>query len=554
MHKYFFCYLCLFIYFIFPPALTFSQTNWYVDNNASGSNNGTNWTNAWKSLNNINWNSISGGDTIFISGGTDSTVYNETLIIDQSGNSADRIVITKGLSTGHNGKVVIDGQNSRDYCVDFNYSQYITLSYIKCANAATTEIRMRASNCTISHCEIYHTEGIMSLDMYDGSNNIIEYVTADESPTPVAGSFGGNGDFMQCSGGGNNVFRYNNITLRDEVTGDHTDALQFYFSNNPNETPINGGTWEIYGNIIRHTDTKIYNAQGIYIEGLDRGILDNTNWYIYDNLIILPYAFDGIAIRNNNLKAYIYNNTIYQGSNIGSPGFYISNDRFTNSRNNIIVKNNIFYSTSTGIEPFSITDTLFPGCEIANNLIFSAMSTPVSYLTNEISLTTWNAYPFVGTDIGENPLFNNISNFDFSLQHGSPAIGAGVNLGSPYNIDLLGNPRPQNSSWDIGCYQSMDTADLLTTNNTTTSFKLLQNYPNPFNPSTTIQYTLAKDSFVNIKVYDAMGKEIKTLVNQFQPTGSYNTNFNATDLSSGIYFYRIIAGNFENTKKMIFLK
>ncbi len=371
------------------------------------------------------------------------------------------LLLPKGFSSGHNGKVVIDGENSRDYCVDFNYMQYITISYIKCKNASNVDIRMRTSNCTISHCEIYHTEGIMSLDMYNGDNNIIEYVTADQSPTPITGSFGGNGDFMQCAGGGNNIFRYNNITLRDVATGDHTDALQFYFSNTPDETPIAGGNWEIYGNIIRHTDTKIYNAQGIYIEGLDNGILDNTTWYIYDNLIILPYAFDGIGIRNNNLKAFIYNNTIYQGSDVGSPGFYISNDKFTAARSNIVIKNNIFYSTSTGIEPFSITDTLKTGCDISNNLIYSPMSTPVSYLNDEISLSTWNAFPFVGTDISGNPLFNNILNLDFGIKPGSPAIGTGINLGIPFNVDILGKPRPPSGNWDLGCYQSMDTADLL---------------------------------------------------------------------------------------------
>jgi Secretion system C-terminal sorting domain len=554
MCKRYFYLFFLINYLFFPAVPTFSQTNWYVDRNAIGSNKGTNWANAWNSFSNINWNSVSAGDTVFISGGTDSTVYNETLTIGQSGISAGRIVITKGLTTGHNGKVVIDGQNSRDYCVDFNSSPFITLSYIKCADAATTEIRIRASNCTVSHCEIYHTEGIMSIDMYGGSNNIIEYVSADESPTPIAGSFDGNGDFMQCSGGGNNIFRFNNITLRDEVVDDHCDALQFYFSNIPDETPISGGKWEIYGNIIRHTDTKIYNAQGIYIEGLDSAVLDNTTWYIYDNLIILPYAFDGIGIRNNNLKAYIYNNTIYQGRDVGSPGFYISNDQFTASRNNIIIKNNIFYSASTGIEPFSITDTLKSGCDISNNLIYSPMSTPINYLNNEISLAAWNAYPFVGTDLAGDPLFNNIAAFNFTIRSGSPAIGKGVNLGSPYNIDLFGNPRSSSGNWDIGCYLSMDTADILNINNTTTSFKLMQNYPNPFNPSTTIQYTIPQDVFVTIKVFDTTGREIKTLVDQFQQRGNYSTNFSAANLSSGVYFYRIIAGNFENTKKMVLLK
>jgi hypothetical protein len=342
--------------------------------------------------------------------------------------------------------------------------------------------------------------------------------------------------------------------LRDEVVNDHCDALQFYFSNIPDETPTNGGKWEIYGNIIRHTDTKIYNAQGIYIEGLDSGILDNTTWYIYDNLIIIPYGLDGICIRNNNLKANIYNNTIYQGSDVGSPGFYISNDKFTTSRSNIIIKNNIFYSTSTGIEPFSITDTLLPGCEISNNLIFSPMSSPISYLTNGITLSTWNSYPFVGTDIIGNPLFKNISGLDFRLQSGSPAIGAGVNLGSPFNIDILGNPRPQTGNWDIGCYQLMDTADLLSTKTTANSYTLSQNYPNPFNPSTTIQYSIPQGSTVRIKVFDIMGKEIKTLVDEYQQKGIYTIDFNAANLSSGVYFYSLTAGDYTSTKKMVLLK
>jgi hypothetical protein len=553
MRKRYLFYFFLVNYLFFPAILTFPQTNWYVDKNTSGSNNGTNWANAWESFSNINWNSVSGGDTIFISGGTDSTVYNETLTIGNSGNSSGRIVITKGLSAGHNGKVVIDGQNVRYNCIDFNYSPYITISYIKCKNGSDADLKMRTSNSTVSHCEIYHTEGSMSLDMYGGSNNIIEYVTADESPAPV-GSFAGDGDFMQCAGGGNNIFRYNNITLRDTVNDDHCDALQFYFSTIPDETPINGGTWQIYGNIIRHTDTKIYNAQGIYIEGLDSGILDNTNWYIYDNLIIIPYGLDGIGIRNNNLKANIYNNTIYQGSDIGSPGFYISNDKFTTSRSNIIIKNNIFYSTSTGIEPFSITDTLLPGCEISNNLISSPMSSPISYLTNGISISTWNSYPFVGTDITGNPLFKNISGLDFSLQSGSPAIGAGINLGSPFNIDVLGNPRPQTGNWDIGCYQIMGTADLLSTKTTANSFALSQNYPNPFNPSTTINYSIPQGGSVKIEVFDIMGREIKTLVDEYQQKGNYSINFNATNLSSGIYFYSLISGNYTSTKKMVLLK
>ena len=86
------------------------------------------------------------------------------------------------------------------------------------------------------------------------------------------------------------------------------------------------------------------------------------------------------------------------------------------------------------------------------------------------------------------------------------------------------------------------------------SFKLNQNYPNPFNPSTTISYQIPKDSFVTLKVYDVLGREVSKLVNEKQSPGNYSVNFNASKLSSGIYLYKIHAGNFIQSKKLMLLK
>ncbi len=86
-------------------------------------------------------------------------------------------------------------------------------------------------------------------------------------------------------------------------------------------------------------------------------------------------------------------------------------------------------------------------------------------------------------------------------------------------------------------------------------FILYQNYPNPFNPSTTILYSLNKGGFVNLKVYDIMGREILTLVNQFQKVNRYKVHFDGSNLSSGIYYYKLLAGNeFSETRKMILMK
>ncbi len=90
--------------------------------------------------------------------------------------------------------------------------------------------------------------------------------------------------------------------------------------------------------------------------------------------------------------------------------------------------------------------------------------------------------------------------------------------------------------------------------NTIIAYKLFQNYPNPFNPTTMINYSIPKTSLVTIKVYDILGKEVETLVNEQKAPGNYNIEFNANRLSSGIYFYRMQAGSFVSTKKLIILK
>jgi len=90
-------------------------------------------------------------------------------------------------------------------------------------------------------------------------------------------------------------------------------------------------------------------------------------------------------------------------------------------------------------------------------------------------------------------------------------------------------------------------------------FELQQNYPNPFNPSTKLNYQLPERSFVTLKVYDILGNEVATLVNEEKPAGSYEVDFTVRQnsilsLSSGIYFYQLKTDSYINTKKMIIIK
>ena len=85
-------------------------------------------------------------------------------------------------------------------------------------------------------------------------------------------------------------------------------------------------------------------------------------------------------------------------------------------------------------------------------------------------------------------------------------------------------------------------------------FELYQNYPNPFNPVTNVEFGISKSGFVTLKVYDVLGKEVATLVNEMKQAGDYKVDFNAVNFTSGIYFYKFEYLNFVQTKRMILIK
>jgi len=121
-----------------------------------------------------------------------------------------------------------------------------------------------------------------------------------------------------------------------------------------------------------------------------------------------------------------------------------------------------------------------------------------------------------------------------------------------------------NEGWIVGGGTGYPGVILHTTNggvvtninqtNIVREFELHQNYPNPFNPNTIIRYQVPERSFVTLKVFDVLGNEVTTLVNEELSAGKHETVFDASQLSSGLYFYQLKAGNFTETKKMILIK
>jgi hypothetical protein len=138
----------------------------------------------------------------------------------------------------------------------------------------------------------------------------------------------------------------------------------------------------------------------------------------------------------------------------------------------------------------------------------------------------------------------------------NPFVDATFTVGGSYDGDDPVEDRGGNQGKTKGIYVDFGHrgGGLTSISLKPTSYSLAQNFPNPFNPSTTIKYSVPNDGLVQIKIYDISGKEVMNLVNENKVAGNYEVKFNGANLSSGIYFYRINAGEFVQTKRMVLVK
>ncbi len=119
---------------------------------------------------------------------------------------------------------------------------------------------------------------------------------------------------------------------------------------------------------------------------------------------------------------------------------------------------------------------------------------------------------------------------------------------------ILGQPNNETNALFINRLRSGETKVELSTNTYLKNFELYDNYPNPFNPTTTISFKLHKDSNIELSVYNLIGKKVSTLLNGFYKSGTYSVKFDGTNLSSGVYIYKLTTNFGSISKKMIFIK
>lgn len=312
--------------------------------------------------------------------------------------------------------------------------------------------------------------------------------------------------------------------------------------------PYGSGSSIISGNIIFNNTAGLAGG-GICVEMSASPRIENN--IIYNNTA--PYG--GGILCYSNANAVIVNNTISNNiSSLEGGGIF-----FTGNSDPILI-NNIIYGNSApeGSQVYindANSDPFFVYCDIQGG--------KAGFRGSGVGGNYSGLYE---NNIDTIPYFLDVNGDDFRLSDYSPCIGAGIDsieiagiwyYAPPFCIEGNPRPNPSGSMPDIGAcenYLGIPLVGVEDETNPPTECSLEQNYPNPFNPSTTISWQSPVGSHQTIKVYDVLGNEIATLVDEYKPTGRYEVEFNTEKLSSGVYFYQLKEGDFVSTKKMILLK
>lgn len=302
-----------------------------------------------------------------------------------------------------------------------------------------------------------------------------------------------------------NVLTSGNIVITRSNT--YVNSIYYYSSDN-------GNSWNpLYTGTLSFLPNYSYNTDSLFFVASQRGLVISSNhglnWVMPTN-IGLPTFPDG---RKNLYAMYLNNGNIYAGCIHGFA--YSSNMGIS------------WVCTDMGFSDFCT----FTDFKSANGFVFGSVSNSVSTNTG-VYKTTNNGVNWTVINSG---LPSNAS--VASLLVSGDYLIAGTNYDGIFRIPLSTITSSGNQGNEIAVNYSLE-----------------QNYPNPFNPSTKISFSIPTSGYVSLKVYDILGKEVNTLVNEVKSAGSYSVNLNASSLTSGIYFYKLESGNFSKTMRMILIK
>ena len=406
-------------------------SNYYVDKDAGGSNNGSSWTNAWESFSDINWSVIGPGDIVYISGGPSGKTYTSGLSIGASGTSGSPVTITKGIDANHNGNVILSGSGGTGIILN-NHHDVVISNLMLNGWGTAVSLDGGTSNATYN-IVLDNLDGEMAgryvhIEGYpDVTGSYCHDITIRNCDVTTVTDVNDQTDFIYAQYMKGLIIEDNHVVISNENPSPHCDAIQTYYVDGP---------VIVRNNYFEHADHKTRNSQGIFFENHE------GDYYVYNNIVVMPNSLDGKIYWKsssvNNAHTYIYSNTIYG----------LSGNLIETTDPNAVIKNNILYST--GYQSNGSTYMLiFNGvsgnnAQVSNNLFYD----PAGNMNNMNSGSNQNG-------VDGNPIFTNINGRDFTVQSGSPAIDMGANLGNSYNVDMVGTSRPQGQSYDAGAYEKV---------------------------------------------------------------------------------------------------
>ncbi|MCF6271374.1 MAG: right-handed parallel beta-helix repeat-containing protein [Melioribacteraceae bacterium] len=537
-------FICAFSLFASMHAATY-----YVAPNGNDSSPGTEnqpWLTIQKAA-----NTLIAGDIVYIKAGT----YNERVIPQNSGTAGNYIL----YAVYPGDQVTIDGNGISlpaewGGLFDISDKGYIRVSGLRVINAKPYDNSVgilvdRCNNIIIENNYTYNTAS-SGIGVWNSENVIID----------------GNEVELACNDG-----------EQECITVAVTNGFEIKNNNVHHGGPGSNGGEGIdakdgssNGKVFNNYVHDITNKLGIYCEAWDKYTHDID---IYNN-IVHDCGSEGITISSEqgglleNIK--VYNNIVYNNKFSGiivAPNGDVPDSPMKNIS---IINNTVFNNGwNTGDAPWGggieIDSPNLSGLVIRNNIVSDNLLFQIIIWIYKDNLSIdHNLIDGFRDDLAEetrgdnyvegDPLFVNSSGADFHLQENSPAIDNGSTIQAP-DTDFEGNSRPFGAGIDMGAFEyGSATAVSDWQDNSIRTFSLEQNYPNPFNPSTTIKFTLKERVFTEIKVFDILGSEVASLINENLNAGFYEVVFNTNQLTSGVYIYRIIAGNFAASRKMNLVK
>lgn len=504
-----------FLFSISIPA----QTTYYVSESGSNNNNGLSPQTSFATLQ-FAANRVSAGDSVMVLGGNYIGFDIRT-----SGSQSSPIVF-KAIE---NDVVIYQRNAGTPDGINVENADWIVIDGFEVKDQPRAGIRIVLSDFVVvknNNCHNNYRWGIFSgfTDDITIENNICSYST-DEHGIYVSNS--SDRPIIR------NNHSFNNNSCGIHMNGDISMGGDGIISNAL-----------IEGNILH--DNGYGGGSALNMDGVQDSKIYNNLIYNNHATGIALYRIDGGDASKNNK---VYNNTIVHPAD-GRWAILIVDGSTGNTLYNNIFINHHSFRGSIAIDAASAG-----GFVSDYNIIVNRLSNNDG--NSNMTLSQWQS---LGYDIHsmianpESQIFVDFSNNNFHLLQNAQAVNAGTNSVLPTVFEDLDNvPRPQGSGFDIGCYE-YNAITLVEQTFSPSEIILYQNYPNPFNPATKISWQSPEGSYQILKVYDVLGNELITLVNDYLPAGSYEVKFNAAELTSGIYFYTLFTEISTQTRKMIVMR